>query len=115
MTNFASTRETVRDGLGVIALRGEVDIYTAPKFKEDMLALIEEGAVDIVVDLSQVEFIDSTALGVLIGGIKRLHPFDGHLLLVANTRPVLKILTITGLDKVFAIFKTRAEALAAVA
>lgn len=113
MTNFASTRHLLRDGLGLIALKGEVDIYTAPKFKDDLVALIDEGAVDIVVDLSHVEFIDSTALGVLIGGVKRLHPLDGHLLLVANTRPVLKILTITGLDKVFSIFKSRDEALAA--
>ncbi len=112
MTNFSSTKERLDDSRGLIVLKGEVDIYTAPRFKEDLLALIDEGVTDILVDLSQVEFIDSTALGVLIGGVKRLHPLQGRLLVIANSRPVLKILSITGLDNVFAVFPDREQALA---
>ncbi len=112
MTNFSSTRERLDDSRGLIVLKGEVDIYTAPRFKEDLLALIDEGLTDILVDLTEVDFIDSTALGVLIGGVKRLHPLQGRLLVIANTRPVLKILTITGLDKVFMVFPDREQALA---
>jgi len=111
-TDFSSDRQLVREGVGLVELSGEVDIYTAPRFKEDLLALIDEGAGTIVVDLTKVDFIDSTALGVLIGGVKRLHPRDGRLVLVANSRPVQKILAITGLDKVFTIVPTRDEALA---
>ena len=113
MTNFASSREQLDDSRGLVVLKGEVDIYTAPRFKEDLLALIDEGVTNILVDLTQVDFIDSTALGVLIGGVKRLHPLEGHLLVIANTRPVLKILTITGLDKVFSVYPDREQALAA--
>jgi anti-sigma B factor antagonist len=112
MTNFSSTRQRLDDSRGLVVLKGEVDIYTAPRFKEDLLALIDEGATDILVDLTQVEFIDSTALGVLIGGVKRLHPLQGHLLVIADSRPVLKILSITGLDKVFSVFPDREKALA---
>jgi anti-sigma B factor antagonist len=112
MTNFSSTRQRLDDSRGLVVLKGEVDIYTAPRFKEDLLALIDEGATDILVDLTQVEFIDSTALGVLIGGVKRLHPLQGHLLVIADSRPVLKILSITGLDKVVSVFPDREKALA---
>jgi len=76
------------------------------------VALIDEGAANMVVDLSQVTFIDSTALGVLIGGIKRVHTVGGELVMVARSRPVQKILAITGLDKVFVVCATRDEALA---
>lgn len=113
MTNFSSSRQRLDEGRGLVVLKGEIDIYTAPRFKEDLLALIDEGAAAILVDLTQVEFIDSTALGVLIGGVKRLHPLDGRLLVIANTRPVLKILAITGLDKVFSVYPDREQALAA--
>ncbi len=112
MTNFSSSRQRLDGGAGLVVLKGEVDIYTAPRFKEDLLALIDEGVIDILVDLTEVEFIDSTALGVLIGGVKRLHPLQGRLLVVANSRPVLKILTITGLDKLFSVFPDREQALA---
>jgi anti-sigma B factor antagonist len=113
MTDFTSSRQRLDGGRGLIVLTGEVDIYTAPRFKEDLLALIDDGVTDILVDLMRVEFIDSTALGVLIGGVKRLHPLGGRLLLIAGPRPVLKILAITGLDQVFSVYPDREQALAA--
>jgi anti-sigma B factor antagonist len=114
MTDFSSERSVVRDGLGLIELSGEVDLYTAPRFKEDLVALVDEGATGIVVDLSRVTFIDSTALGVLIGGVKRLAEVDGRLVIVAASKPVVRILSITGLDKVLTIYETRDAALASV-
>jgi anti-sigma B factor antagonist len=113
MTDFTSERSVVRDGLGLIELSGEVDLYTAPRFKDDLIALIDEGVARIVIDLSQVTFIDSTALGVIIGGVKRLHERDGSLALVAVSRPVVRILDITGLNRVLTIFDTREAAFAA--
>ncbi len=112
MTDFSSERSMVRDGLGLLTLTGEVDLYTAPRFKDDLVALIEDGATDVVVDLSGVTFIDSTALGVIISGVKRLHERDGRLAIVAGSRPVVRILDITGLDKVLTIFETREAAIA---
>ena len=58
----------------MIELGGEIDLYTAPEFKERMVELIEGGKKQIVVDLSEATFIDSTTLGVLVGGVKRLRP-----------------------------------------
>jgi anti-sigma B factor antagonist len=112
MTDFSSERSMVHDGLGLIKLTGEVDLYTAPRFKDDLVALIEDDAVDVVIDLSGVTFIDSTALGVIISGVKRLHERDGRLRIVAASRPVVRILDITGLDKVLTIFDTSEAALA---
>ncbi len=97
---------------GLVSLRGEVDIYTAPRFKECLLELLESGVSRVVVDLSGVTFIDSTALGVLIGGVRRLHDRDGRMALVVTSRPVERVLTVTGLDRVFAIHATRDAALA---
>ncbi len=105
-----------RDGeSGVVTVSGEVDMYTAPQLKECMLDLIDGGARRIVIDLSAVTFIDSTALGVLIGGVRRLHGADGAMALVVTSRPVERVLSITGLDRVFSIHATLDEALAALA
>ena len=116
MTDMFSVSSERRDGsTGVITLEGEVDIYTAPRFKESMLELLDAGVQKLVVDLTGVSFIDSTALGVLIGGLRRLRDARGEMALVVTTSSVERVLTITGLDKVFAIHDTRAAALAALA
>ena len=97
----------------VIQLGGEIDLYTAPEFKERMVELIEDGKKRILVDLSDATFIDSTTLGVLVGGVKRLRPSGGALALVCTDQNITKIFEITGLDRVFPIHATRDEALAA--
>jgi anti-sigma B factor antagonist len=112
-TPFSSEHSLLRDDAGLIVLSGEVDISTAPRFREDLLRLVDAGVRHIVVDLTQVTFIDSTALGVLIGGVRRLHPHEGRMVLVAAGRPVLRALTLTGLDRVFTICPTREQAVAA--
>jgi anti-sigma B factor antagonist len=112
MTDFSSARSMVRDGLGLLTLTGEVDLYTAPRFKDDLVALIESDVAAVVIDLSGVTFIDSTALGVIISGVKRLHEHDGRLAIVAGSRPVVRILDITGLNKVLTIFDTKEAAFA---
>ena len=65
-------------------------------------------------DFSGTTFIDSTTLGVLVGGVKRLRTNDGQLSLVCSDRNITKIFEITGLDKVFTIYPTREEAVSAV-
>jgi anti-sigma B factor antagonist len=99
----------------VIALEGEVDIYSAPQFKEALLAGIEDGATTIIVDLGRVTFIDSTALGVLVSGAKRVRPKNGRLDIVCTDENITRIFEITGLDRIFGIYRTRDEALRAVA
>src|SRR2546427_432441 len=102
----------VGNGSYVIALSGEVDLYTAPEFKQQLLDVISKGAKDVIVDFSNTTFIDSTTLGVLVGGVKRLRTNDGQLSLVCSDRNITKIFEITGLDRVFAIYGTRDEAVA---
>ena len=110
--NFHIQDEAVDDTTHVIELGGEVDLYTAPEFKERMVELIESGKKQIVVDLSKATFINSTTLGVLVGGVKRLRPTGGSLALVCTDQNISKICEITGLDRVFPIDKSRDEALA---
>ena len=92
-----------RDGVAVLAVRGEVDVYTAPRLREQLVELVSQGKHRIVVDLEGVEFLDSTGLGVLVGGLKRVRTHDGDLLLVCTQHRILKVFEITGLTKVFSI------------
>ena len=111
--NFDIRTEQLSGDTYVISLVGEVDLYTAPEFKQQLLEVIAQGAREVVVDFTDTTFIDSTTLGVLVGGVKRLRSNDGQLSLVCNDRNITKIFEITGLDRVFAIYPTREEAVAA--
>ncbi len=108
--NFDIKTEQIRDATYVISLAGEVDLYTAPEFKQQLLEVIGQGGKQVVVDFSNTTFIDSTTLGVLVGGVKRLRTNDGQLSLVCSDRNITKIFEITGLDRVFTIYSTRDEA-----
>jgi anti-sigma B factor antagonist len=108
--DFSIETERVADARHVISLTGEVDLYTAPELKQQLLDVIGNGAKDVVVDFTDTTFIDSTTLGVLVGGVKRLRPGGGRLSIVCSDRNITKIFEITGLDRVFTIYPTRAEA-----
>ena len=71
--------------------------------REKLVELVSEGRYNLVVDLEAVDFLDSTGLGVLVGGLKRLRSHDGDLSLVCTQHRILKVFEITGLTKVFAI------------
>ena len=113
--NFHIDDESIDAETHVIELGGEVDLYTAPEFKERLVQVIEDGKKNLVVDLSKATFIDSTTLGVLVGCVKRLRPSGGSLALVCTDQNISKIFEITGLDRVFPIHGSREEALASVA
>ena len=108
--NFDINTEQLHDGAWVISLAGEVDLYTAPEFKQQLLDVISNGGKQLIVDFTDTTFIDSTTLGVLVGGVKRLRTNDGQLSLVCSDRNITKIFEITGLDRVFTIYPTRSEA-----
>ncbi len=110
--NFDIKTEQLGNDAYVIALSGEVDLYTAPEFKQQLLEVIGSGGKEVVVDLTNTTFIDSTTLGVLVGGVKRLRPGGGQLSLVCSDRNITKIFEITGLNKVFPIYGSRDEAVA---
>jgi anti-sigma B factor antagonist len=100
-------------GLTIIAVGGEIDVYTAPKLRERLIGLVESGSFQLIVDMEDVEFLDSTGLGVLVGGLKRVRAHDGWIDLVCTQSRILRIFRITGLNKVFNIYDTVADAIAA--
>lgn len=103
---------TKHDGFAVISLRGEVDLATAPRFRERLIELVNDGERQVVVDLDQVDFLDSTGLGVLVGGVKRLRSHGGELTIVCSNRRILRVFEVTGLTQVFAIHDSVAGAAA---
>lgn len=99
------------EGTTVIAVGGEIDVYTAPKLRDKISELVADGRYDLVIDLEEVEFLDSTGLGVLVGGLKKVRAHNGSMRLVCGQDRLLKIFRITGLAKVFDIHATSADAL----
>jgi len=108
--NFKMDTRTADKELPIIELEGEVDVYTAPQLKQQMIGLLESGARQMIVDLAKVEYLDSTALGVLIGGLKRMRETDGNMVLVCPSPRIRRVFEITGLDKIFDIHNTVQEA-----
>ena len=84
------------------------------EYAEELVRLIDDGRRTVVIDMTETTFIDSTTLGVLVSGIKRLKPLNGRLALVIVDRNILKIFEITGLDRVFTIYGSRDEAVAGI-
>ena len=101
------------DGIEVITVEGEIDIYTAPRLRELLIGLVGQGSYQLIVNLDKVGFLDSTGLGVLVGGLKRVRPHNGSLDLVCTQERILNIFRITGLTKVFGIYETVDQAIAA--
>ena len=94
----------------LVAVTGEIDLFTAGELKARLTAAIETGRSRIVVDLSEVTFIDSSSLGVLIGAHKQLMRSNGGLVIVCHDRTMMNTFKITGLDKVFEIVPSRVDA-----
>src|SRR5438105_8635189 len=100
-------------GIEVIDVQGEIDMYTAPRLRELLIDLVSKTSYQLVVNLDKVGFLDSTGLGVLVGGLRRVRAHDGSLDLVCTREPILKIFRVTGLTEVFGIYQTVDQAIAA--
>ena len=98
----------------VLAISMAIDHHTAPAFRGAIAEIAQSGQTRLVIDLTDLPFMDSTGLAVLVGGMKKMRARNGDLLLVSPDRdsPTMKILRITGLTKVFAIFPDLDQALA---
>jgi anti-sigma B factor antagonist len=110
---FSLSKEPLDSERHVVAVRGEIDLFTAPELKAALSESIESGHSRIVVDLTDTTFLDSTALGVLIGAVKRLRSRDGRLTIVNVDDNIAKTFEITGLDQIFPISSTREDAIKA--
>jgi anti-sigma B factor antagonist len=92
-------------------VQGEIDIYTSPRLDELLTACASQGFVHFVIDLTEVTFVDSTALGVLVTAAKRVMPRDGSLTLVCGSGHVRRTFELTGLHEFLHILPTREAAL----
>jgi anti-sigma B factor antagonist len=109
---FELDEESSGAGAHVINVRGEIHMSTAPKFSTGLSHAIERGHRSIVLDLSGVEFIDSTGLSVLLSGLRQVTALGGRMALVCANPTVLRLFEITSLDKTFDIFAGRSAACA---
>ncbi len=104
--------KTEHDGDALVfRLRGSLDIATSPTVRAALSEAADEGKHDIIVDLTELQFIDSTGLGALIGGHRRAVEHGGRLSLIAREGAILRLLNITGLIRVFAVYPDRQAAL----
>lgn len=92
-------------------VRGEIHVSTAPEFSQRLTSAIEAGKTAIVLDLSGVEFIDSTGLSVLLNSLRRVTQLHGRMALVSANPTVLRLFQITKLDSTFDIFDDRERAI----
>jgi anti-sigma B factor antagonist len=96
----------VVDGMQVFELTGSLDIATSPAVRAALVSASERGDHRLIVDLTRLEFLDSTGLGALIGAQRRAKEFGGEVRVVAKEGQILRLLRITGLLKVFGVFGT---------
>ncbi|MEV7428461.1 MULTISPECIES: STAS domain-containing protein [unclassified Nocardioides] len=99
-------------GFAVVQARGEIDLATVGGFRMVLNDLMVDGHVDVVVDLTQVPFVDSSALGALVAAHRRARGLGGSLAVAGIQQPVARILELTGLDRVLATYPTARDAVA---
>lgn len=100
-----------KNNLKFFNLRGEIDVYTSPKLKEKVVEELEKKVENLVINLQEVSYIDSTGLGILIGALKRMKEREGNLYLIFSSPRLKRIFEITGLNKIFLIYESEEELL----
>ena len=114
---MASEAELVREARPLtehaylISLAGAFDLHAGPEFERRVLEALGRGASELLIDLSEVSFIDSTTIGILMRTRKRLAPLGGRVLVVTSDRNILRLFEITALDLMFEIYPRRTDAL----
>jgi anti-sigma B factor antagonist len=109
---FALTEEERSDGIAVVAVQGAIDLFTAPEFKDGLLAVIDRGRHRIVLDLGETSFMDSSALAVLVSTRKHLAGQRGRLVIAGLNDNLAATFRLSGLDQLFTLEPTRERALA---
>lgn len=111
MTDLKTRSEVFDDGTYVVTVNGELDLYSAPRLESELAKLQQKSVRSVVVDLTECEFIDSTALVLLVKANKRLGAAQAGFSIVTPDRNIRRIFEITGLDRVLTIHQTRAVAM----
>lgn len=111
MIELKTTAELIGDGTYLVSVTGELDLYSAPQLQSELTGLQPRQVRSVIVDLTECEFIDSTALGVLVKANKRLSAANVRFSLVTTDRNIRKIFEITGFDRMLTIHPSRAIAI----
>jgi anti-sigma B factor antagonist len=109
------SEETIGGDVRILRVAGDIDFDAAPQLKRHIMGRVNAGDRQLIVDLSAVEFIDSTAIGVLVGALKRLGADGGSLLLVCNNEDIRSIFETIGLEHVIPLHRSHEDAFAALA
>jgi len=108
------TRTRTNTGLPVIDVAGEIDLYTAPMFKKALNESIEDGNKNILVNMSNVSYMDSSGFGTLLGVTKRVRPDGGSVNLIGCNDAICRMLKITRLNTIFGLFDEEEDAVKAI-
>lgn len=111
---FVVETETIGPTTSLVVVHGQADLHTAPELRDKLASAIDDGAHNLIVDLTAATFIDSMTLGVLLGAVKRLRPTGGQMRIVVSSPSIRRIFEITLLDRVFTLYETRDVALSGV-
>ena len=95
----------------ILTVQGDLDVYTSPRLRDVWVGLVDQGRRHVVLDLNKVDFVDSTGLGVIVGGQKRLKAGTGILSIVCDRPNILKLFEITGLSGIFSVHANVEQAL----
>lgn len=93
----------------IVDMEGEMDIYTSSQVKKELVQIAERGATQVILNLSKIEYMDSSGLSVLIGSLKRLREAGGDLALVGLGLRTQRIFEVTGMSTIFDIYLTEEE------
>lgn len=107
-------QEEREGGVTVLAITGDLDVATGPQLRDTLIQVMDQGKYRLVLDLTEVPFLDSLGLGVIVGVVHRLRPHDGALALACARPPVTRALKISGLTGILAVHAGLDEAVAAV-
>lgn len=112
---FSVEEQRFSDRRALVSVRGAVNLFSAPTLKRVLVTAIDNGAHEVVLDLTDTAFLDSTGLGALLAAHRRLANREGRLVIVGAQANVLRVLEVTGLDSIFQFASSREAALADVA
>ena len=111
VTEFETRTERLANSTYVVSVAGEIDLFTGPKFRAAVLGALDAGAAELIVDLSECGFMDSTGITILVGANERLNHSSKPVAVVTNDPNVLQVLQITGVDAILGLHPTRSAAL----
>ena len=112
--NLKVTPRRINETSQALDLEGEVDVYTAPLLRQEIMDQVDSGVKHLLVNLEKVEYLDSTGLGILIGGVKRMKEQEGSLKLIGPSARITRIFEITGLNRIFDVYADEQSALSAI-